>query len=75
MIMRGIDNLGESITKQWFKIPLNDHGPYIPAVASVILAKKIINNRLNFTGTAPCLELFTLEEYLQEMEHLEIKIY
>ena len=75
MIMNGIDNLGESITKQWFIIALNDHGPYIPAVASVILAKKIINNRLNFTGAAPCLELFTLEEYLQEMEHLEIKTY
>jgi|JFJP01.1.fsa_nt_gi hypothetical protein len=75
IIVSGVDNVGKKIVKKWFIIALSDHGPYIPAVASVVLAKKIINNELNFTGAVPCLGLVTLEEYLRELEHLEIRTY
>jgi hypothetical protein len=75
IIISGVDNVGKKIVKKWFITALSDHGPYIPALASVVLAKKIINNELNFTGAVPCLGLVTLEEYLRESEHLEIRTY
>ena len=47
-------------------------GPYIPATASVLLAKRLLDGSLQTRGAMPCVGLFTLDEFLAEVGDLDI---
>jgi len=48
-------------------------GPYIPCMPAILLAKKLARNELNQTGSYPCMDFITLDEYLGALEDLDIK--
>ena len=48
---------------EWRLIARRGHGPYIPAMPSVILAKRLLAGTLAARGAMPCLGLFTLDEF------------
>ena len=73
MIMRGKDRGGEQNEKKWFIIAKNGDGPQIPCVPAIVLAKKIISDKLAFTGAMPCVGMVTLEEYMVELEGFDIE--
>jgi saccharopine dehydrogenase-like NADP-dependent oxidoreductase len=56
----------------WRLIARRGHGPYIPAMPSVILAKRLLAGTLARRGAMPCLGLFTLAEFLMEVADLDI---
>jgi hypothetical protein len=56
----------------WNLIARRGHGPYIPAMPSVILAKRLLAGSLAQRGAMPCLGLFTLTEFLAEVADLDI---
>lgn len=70
---RGQD--GKPLSKTWFIVALNGHGPYIPTVPAVVLAKKILKGTLKKPGAMACIGMVSLEEYLDELRHLQVKTY
>jgi hypothetical protein len=73
VILEGRDKSGRPVTKRWFIIARDGDGPYIPTVPAVVLAAKIISGTFARTGALPCVGMITLQEYLDELVHLNIK--
>ncbi len=44
-------------------------------MAAAVLARKIIAGQFRNTGAMPCLGMITLQEYLGELDDLNIKTY
>ena len=59
---RGHDNQPHAL--EWTLIARNGDGPQIPATAAVVLARKLARGELPGSGAKPCLDLFTLDEFL-----------
>lgn len=47
--------------------------PQIPATAAVVLARKLARDALPGGGARPCLDLFTLDEFMQALEGFPIR--
>lgn len=52
----------------------NDQGPYIPALPSVILARKLAQDALSARGAMPCVGLFSLADFEREIGDLDIAV-
>lgn len=63
---RGRDNGPHAL--EWTMIARNGDGPQIPATAAVVLARKLARGELPGSGARPCLDLFTLDEFLATLE-------
>ena len=73
MLIEGQDHNAKALQLEWFLEAKNGSGPNIPAAASVILAKKILNHELQQIGATPCVGLITLNEYTQALNDLSIE--
>ena len=67
MILRGKDPQGKPHERRWFIIAKNGDGPQIPTIPAIVLAEKLVTNRLAYRGASACVGLVTLEEYLHEL--------
>jgi len=56
----------------WYLTALNAHGPEIPTIPAIILAKKLARNEITLRGAMPCFELITLAEFDEEVKALDI---
>lgn len=72
IILHGRAHGGSPLTRRWFIIARNGHGPYIPAVPAAVIARKIVLGKLDVIGAMPCLGLVSLDEYLAELDHLDV---
>ena len=70
--MEGAGHDGEPKRIDWHLVARSGHGPYIPATASVLLAKRLLDGTLQTRGAMPCVGLFTLDEFLAEIGDLDI---
>ncbi|WP_152224024.1 saccharopine dehydrogenase family protein [Pseudomonas sp. SCB32] len=70
--VKGADEAGNALTLCWELIALDDHGPNIPCMAAVALARKLAAGRLDQRGAMPCVGLISVEDYLAELEGLKI---
>ncbi len=48
-------------------------GLYIPSMPSIIMAKKFARGHITETGAKPCLDIITLDEYLEALKTLYIE--
>jgi len=71
--LEGEGSSGERKRVEWRLIARRGHGPFIPAMPSVILAKRLLAGTLAARGAMPCLGLFTLEDFLAEVADLDIE--
>ncbi len=71
--LEGSDGRGSPKCLVWSLVAGKSHGPYIPAIPSVILAKRLLAGTLAARGAMPCLGLFTLAEFLAEVADLDIR--
>lgn len=55
-------------------IARNNEGPYVPAIASAILARKLVREELSTRGAMPCVGLITRAEVEAEIADLAITI-
>ena len=73
----GVCPNGERTTRIWTLLAENDHGPDIPATASVLLAKRILGVEgyaaLKTRGAMPCVGLLTLGEFENEWRGRSIR--
>lgn len=72
--LSGIGHDGQPRERAISLVARRNHGPYIPAIASVILARKLARGELAERGAKPCLGLFTLDEFKSEVADLAITI-
>jgi saccharopine dehydrogenase-like NADP-dependent oxidoreductase len=49
------------------------HGPYIPAIAAVMLARRLARGEMATRGAMPCLGLVSLEDFMAEVADLDIR--
>lgn len=68
----GSDENGRHEELSWHLIASSGHGPYVPAIAAVILAKRLVEDRLPTSGAQPCFGLITLSEFEAEVADLDI---
>jgi hypothetical protein len=70
--MRGRDHNGAAKELAWHLIARSHQGPYVPAIASVVLAKRLAAEQGPPAGARPCFGLFTLADFIAEVADLDI---
>src|SRR5690606_30603461 len=73
MTLGGLAVDGSPLRLEWRIGAADARGPHIPATAAVVLARKLARGALPGGGARPCLDLFTLDEFLQALEGLPIR--
>lgn len=71
--MRGTGQDGAPLAVRWELIAQHGDGPHIPATAAVVLARKLAAGNVSATGARACLDLFTLDDYLEALGPLSIQ--
>lgn len=74
MYLRGSDQDGGQRTERFIIIARRGHGPFIPCMPAIILAKRLARGELTERGARPCLDLISLGEFLSALEPLDISI-
>lgn len=73
MLLSGIDENGKDKNINFEILAKTGDGLFIPSMPSILLAIKLANGSIAKTGAQPCLDIITLDEYLKELEALDIK--
>ncbi len=73
--MGGTNKDGHTVLREWYLIANDSDGPYIPATPSVVLVRKLLDGTLKGVGAMPCIGLFTLNEFMDEVSDLNIQSY
>lgn len=58
---------------EWHLMADSVHGPEIPCIAAILLARKLARGEIHTVGATPCMGLLTLEEFLPEFERWGIR--
>lgn len=68
MVVRvtGLDAGGQACARAWHIAADNDHGPEIPCMAAILLARRMASGERMASGAYPCLSLHTLAEFTPE---------
>jgi NAD(P)-dependent dehydrogenase (short-subunit alcohol dehydrogenase family) len=74
MFLSGQDHNKQPKQTRFYIIARSGHGPYIPCIPAILLAKRLAGNEHPAAGAMPCLDLITLEDYLAALKHLDISI-
>jgi hypothetical protein len=72
MFLTGISNDGKPMDVRVFMVARQVHGPNIPCMPAIILAKRMAAGDLPAAGARPCLDLIALDELLNSISHLDI---
>jgi hypothetical protein len=74
MIMTGTGRDGRAKERRFHLIARSGHGPYIPCMPAILLARQLARGLLEMRGAKPCLGLIDLDAYLKALEGLDISI-
>ena len=74
MFLSGIGKDGLSTTKKFYIVARQGHGPNIPCMPAILLAKGLANGGITARGAQPCLDLIDLEIYLAALKDLDISV-
>jgi hypothetical protein len=72
VMLRGRDGDGTARELRWHLIAGSGDGPYVPGIASVILAKRLVASNGPAPGARPCFALFTVADFEAEVADLDI---
>lgn len=64
---------GRKLRLRWMLTALEGHGPQIPCIAAIVIARKLLGGQLAGAGATPCLDLMTLEEFDAAVRGLNIR--
>ena len=70
----GRDGSGKYRQVMWMLTALQGHGPQIPCIAAIVIARKLMQDRLDdVIGARACLDLMTLEDFDAAVQELDIR--
>jgi saccharopine dehydrogenase-like NADP-dependent oxidoreductase len=72
MFLSGVGHNGRPEYIRVFMIARQAHGPYIPCIPAILLARRIASGETIPPGARPCLDLVDLEEIMAAIAHLDI---
>jgi Saccharopine dehydrogenase NADP binding domain len=72
--LRGAAVDGKPLTLTWILIAGSGDGPQVPATAAIVLARTLARGQLPACGARPCLDLFSLEEFLAALGDYDIRV-
>ncbi|MEW4447800.1 saccharopine dehydrogenase NADP-binding domain-containing protein [Qipengyuania sp. JC766] len=72
LFVRGRDSVGRAVERRHWLIARQGHGPNIPCMPAILIARKLAAGEDIAPGARPCLDLITLDEYLAALEGLDI---
>jgi len=70
--LSGSGSDGKPAECTWYLTAHQNHGPEIPCIPALVLARKLIRNRLTLRGAYACLGLMSLAEFDEEAADLDI---
>jgi Saccharopine dehydrogenase NADP binding domain len=68
----GTDRAGAAVKATWTLVARSGHGPYVPVLASVVLAQDLLSGRMNRCGAMPCFNLFAPAQFKAVAAGLDI---
>jgi hypothetical protein len=71
--VRGLDAKSQSISRTWWLLAENDHGPQIPCFPAIALARKLLRGEVSVRGAMPCMGLLTVDEILEVGRGLDLR--
>jgi len=74
MDLSGTGHDGAPRHARFFLIARSGHGPYIPCMPAILLARRLARGETVQRGAVPCLDLITLTDYLAALEGLDISV-
>lgn len=74
MFLSGLGRDGRAKMARFFLIARSGHGPYIPCMPAILLARKLARGEVARTGAMPCVDLIGLDEYLGALGGLDISV-
>ena len=72
MFLSGEGSDGKPKRVRFFMIARSGHGPYIPCMPAILLARKLARGEVDRRGATPCVDLIDLPDYLRALEGLDI---
>lgn len=74
MIIRGHDSDGQPVERRHWIIARQGHGPFIPCMPAILVARRLAGGEAIEPGARPCLDLITLDEYVGALDGLDIAV-
>jgi hypothetical protein len=74
MLLSGVGHDGMPRSEQFFMIAGSGHGPYVPCMPAILLARGLAKGELAARGARPCLDLIDLATYLGALKDLDIEV-
>ena len=73
MHIRGRNSVGEAIERHHWLVARQGHGPNIPCMPAILIARRLAGGEALKAGARPCLGVITLSEYLAALDGLDIE--
>jgi saccharopine dehydrogenase-like NADP-dependent oxidoreductase len=70
--VRGESQEGECVDRDWYLTARDNHGPEIPCSPALVLARKLVQGKVQARGAMPCLGLMSLADFEDEVRNLNI---
>ncbi len=71
--VHGLDAKAQPIARTWWLLAGNDHGPHVPCLPSIALARKLLRDEVRARGAMPCVGLLTVDEILAVGRGLDLR--
>lgn len=74
MFMSGLGHDGSPLERRFWIVARSGHGPYIPCMPAILLARRLARDGAIQCGAKPCVDLIDLDSYLGALAGLDIEI-
>ncbi|HSW12887.1 MAG TPA: hypothetical protein VLI06_08620, partial [Solimonas sp.] len=72
--LRGRNANGEALQRDWYLLAGSNHGPQIPCLPVIALARRLLRGEITQRGAMPCLGLLSVEDILGAVPGLDLHV-
>jgi saccharopine dehydrogenase-like NADP-dependent oxidoreductase len=70
----GLDCRSRPLSRTWWLLARNNHGPQVPCLPAIALARKLLRGEVSTRGAMPCMGLLTIDEILAVGRGLDLEV-
>lgn len=71
--LQGLDLRSQPLSRTWWLLADNNHGPQVPCFPAIALARKLLREEVGARGATPCVGLLTVGEILAVGSGLDLQ--